>query len=89
MLLPNDINGDQVAHRGDTCRDSLNVARMVTSSPYRAKKRDEALTCSSGDDIVLFKFDRFETDKDFHFFSMSSADGSEIMSECLGTIVRF
>ena len=87
MLLPNDINGDQVDHRGDTCRGSLNVARMGTSNPYRAKKRDEALTCSSGDDIVLFKFDRFETDKDFHFFSMSSADGSEIMSECL--FVRF
>ena len=65
----------------DTSVIGCNVTRMVTSSPYRAKKRDEALTCSSDDDIVLFKFDRFEIDQDVHFFSMNRADGSEIMSE--------
>ena len=81
MLIPNEINGDQVDHRGDTCRDLINVARMITASPYRAKRREETLTCSADDDIVLFKIDRFETDKDFHFFTMKSADETEIMSE--------
>ena len=62
-----------------TCHNVFDGIRLNTGNPYSNNAyRTQQVTCKP-DETVLFKIDRFDTEKNSDFLTMTTGDNNEIM----------